>query len=177
VTDTGQALETLSAAELDAVALLWKRERRRLTTSFSGTSMFPAIAPGQTVLVECGLDPAVGDVVVFRFANQLGVHRVAARNASWILPWGDANPLPDEPIEPTHAIGAIRGVRVGRVSARRRLLLQMLAPSSASLSVVTRRVRTAYRVRTLWGKGPLAFAAAAVRALLRRLTPSFGRPP
>ena len=71
--------------------------------------MLPAIAPGQQVTVECGVDPVIGDVAVFRFDSQVGVHRVVACTADWVLTWGDANPLPDEPIAPPRLIGVILG--------------------------------------------------------------------
>ena len=100
MTSAAGAREQLSADEIDAVGMLWKRQRRQFVTSFSGTSMLPAIAPGQLVTVDCGIEPAVGDVVVFRYSDQVGVHRVVARTASWLLTWGDNNPLPDEPIAP-----------------------------------------------------------------------------
>ena len=76
MTGAAGALEQLSADEIDAVGVLWKRQGRQFVTSFSGISMLPAIAPGQPVAVTCGIEPAVGDVAVFRYDNHVGVHRV-----------------------------------------------------------------------------------------------------
>jgi Peptidase S24-like len=171
VTEPPRTLETLSAAELDAVATLWGRERWEFLTSFTGTSMLPAIAPGQQVLVQCGVEPVIGDVAVFRFDNQVGVHRVVARTASWLLTWGDANPLPDEPILPGQVIGTVRNPRAAPRSLHRSLLRRFLAPPSAPIDRVTRRVRLVHRIRTVWGQGPLVFAAAVVCAIVRRLSP------
>ena len=92
MTDASGGPEQLSADEIDAVGALWKRQGRQFVTSFSGTSMLPAIAPDQLVTVACGVEPVVGDVAVFRYSNQVGVHRVVARSTTWLLTWGDNNP-------------------------------------------------------------------------------------
>lgn len=166
------ALASLSAAEIDGIASLWKRDNRELVTSFNGTSMLPAIAPGQQVTVMCGIEPAVGDVAVFRYEDQIGVHRVVARSATWLLTWGDANPLPDQPVLPTRIIGVIRDVAKTPNSLRRKLLLQFLGSPHQSVELLTRRIQLVYRARALWKQGPLAFAGALLRAFLRRLLPS-----
>jgi len=131
--------------------------------------MLPAIAPGEQVLVVCGIEPAIGDVVLFRFEDRIGVHRVATRSDSWLMTWGDANALPDEPILPTCVIGALRNTRPAQRSLYRSLLLRLLAPPSAPAALVTRRVRLAYHLRALWRRGPLVFAGAVFRAVVRRL--------
>src|SRR4051794_29799971 len=122
MTSAAGALESLSADEIDAVGMFWKRQGRQFVTSFNGTSMLPAIAPGQPVIVTCGIEPAIGDIAVFRYSDQVGVHRVVARTATWFLTWGDNNPLPDEPITPIRIIGAIRDVPAAPKSLRRKLL-------------------------------------------------------
>jgi hypothetical protein len=161
--------------ELDAIATLWRRERRALVTSFSGTSMLPTIAPGQQVTVECGVEPSVGEIAVFRFDNQVGVHRVVARGATWLLTWGDANPLPDDPIEPQCVIGAIRNTPAPPRSLRRALFVQLAARPTARIERVTRRVRVAHRIRSEWMSGPIGFFGATVRFVARRILP--GRSP
>jgi peptidase S24-like protein len=160
-------LESLSAAELDAVARLWKRERRKLVSSFNGTSMLPAIAPGQQVIVECGVEPAVGDVAVFLFRDQVGVHRVVARSANWLLTWGDANPLPDDPIEPVRVVGTIRNAPAAKRSVRRALLIRSLGARSISIDLLARRVRLLHRMRAAWAQGPLRFMRKGARAVFR----------
>jgi len=166
-----RALESLSAAEIEAIATLWKRERRELVTFFNGTSMLPAIAPGQQVVVECGVQPVVGGVAVFRFHDRIGVHRVVARSATWLLTWGDANPLPDEPIEPMCVIGSIRDVPAAPHSRRRALLLRFLGSPRTPIGLLTRRVRLAHRMRAAWAQGPLVFTKKALRAVFRRRSP------
>ena len=165
--NAARTLDALSPDELEVIATLWKRERRELVMSFSGVSMLPAIAPGQQVVVQCGVEPAVGDVAVFRFDNRVGVHRVVARSASWLLTWGDANPLPDEPIRPIDVLGAIRQEPRSWRSACRALLVRLVAGPGMPLDRLTQRVRFAYRIRAAWAEGPLTFASKALRAAFR----------
>jgi Peptidase S24-like len=172
VTEGGRALESLSTAELEAVAALWKRERRQFATSFSGTSMLPAIAPGQQVVVQCGCEPAVGDVAVFRLNNQVMVHRVVAQAGKWLMTWGDANWLPDEPVEASQLIGMIRNVGPGPRSLLRIVLPRVFATWLCPVERFTPRIRLAYRVQFLWKQGVLVFSKTALRALLRRLSPN-----
>ena len=167
--DAAPALESLSAAELAAVATLWKREQREFVTSFCGTSMLPTIAPGQRVVVKCGSKPAIGDVVVFRQDNQVMVHRLAAQSGAWLMTWGDANWLPDEPVEASQLIGVIRGVASGPRSLMRMLLPRFFATRLCPIERLPPRIRLAYRVQFLWGQGVLTFSKTALRALLRRL--------
>jgi hypothetical protein len=122
------------------------------------------------VIVDCGIEPVVGAVAVFRFDAQLGVHRVVARTASWLLTWGDANPLPDEPIELAQVIGVVRNVPVAPRSLPRALLLRLVAPPTVPMELVRYRVRLVHRIRSTWRQGPLVFIRTAVRAVARRLS-------
>ena len=131
--------------------------------------MLPAIAPGQLVTVACGVEPVVGDVAVFRYSDHVGVHRVVARGAAWLLTWGDNNPLPDEPIVPTSVIGAIRDVPAPKYRLRRRMLLWFLGSPGQPIEVLTHRIRLVYRAQTAWKQGSLVFAGTLLRALLRRI--------
>ena len=172
MTSAAGAFESLSAAEIDGVASLWKRGGREFVTSFNGTSMLPAIAPGQQVTVTCGVEPVVGDVAVFRYNDHIGVHRVVARSETWLLTWGDANPLPDEPVLPARIIGVIRDVAEAPKSLRRSLLVLFLRSPRQPVELLTRRIQLVYRVRTVWKQGPRVFASTLSRALLRRIWPS-----
>jgi hypothetical protein len=171
MTSAAGALEQLSAAEIDAVGVLWKRQHREFVTAFNGTSMLPAITPGQPVTVTCGIEPEIGDVAVFRYSDQVGVHRIVARSPAWLLTWGDNNPLPDEPIVPTAVIGVIRDVPVRQHSLRRRLLLSLLNSPRQPIEVLTHRIRLVYRAQTVWKQGLLVFTGTLLRALLRRIFP------
>jgi hypothetical protein len=166
------AIELPSAAELAAVAELWKRERREFETSFSGTSMLPAIAPGQTVVVKCGLEPGVGDVALFRSNSQIIVHRVAARAGPWLMTWGDANWLPDEPVEVSGVIGVLCDIGPGPRTLFRWTLPRIFATRLCPVERLTPRIRLAYRVQSLFGQGVLAFSKVAFSALRRRLSPN-----
>jgi len=167
MTDSAAALASLSPAQVEGIAQLWRRNRRELVTSFSGTSMLPAIAPGQRVTVQCGVDAAVGDVAVFHLGNQVAVHRVVARGDTWSLTWGDANPLPDEPIAPLRIIGSIRDAPAGPRSFLRALLLRLVASPRTSHERLTRRIRLIHGMRTAWTQGPVFFAGKALRVVLR----------
>lgn len=167
---------TLSAPELQAVASMWKRERRVLSTSFGGTSMLPAIAPGQPVTVLCGQLPVAGDVMVFQYEQQIRVHRLVALShtpgkPAWLLTWGDNNPLPDEPAEPSQVIGMLDGLRSEHTPAGRRLLVACLAWRCADRARLSRRVALAYRIRAAWLSGPWVFVSKFVKALRRGRSP------
>jgi signal peptidase I len=172
VNDVALAIEFPSAAELEAVAALWKRERREFQACFSGTSMLPAIAPGQSVVVKCGLEPAVGDVVLFRSNSQIMVHRVTARAGPWLMTWGDANWLPDEPVEVSDVIGVLGDVGPGPRTLFRWALPRIFATRLCPVERLTPRIRLAYRVQSLFGQGVLAFSKVAFSALRRRLSPN-----
>jgi hypothetical protein len=111
---------------------------------------------------------------VFRYSDQVGVHRVVARSSTWFLTWGDNNPLPDEPVELARIIGAIRDVPAAPKSLRRKMLLWFMGSPGQPIEVLTHRVKLVYRARTVWKQGPLVFARTLLRALLRRILPSLG---
>jgi signal peptidase I len=168
--DVAPALELPSAAELAAIAELWKRERRKFTTSFGGTSMMPTIAPGQQVVVECGRDPVVGDVVVFRSDDRIMVHRLTASAGNWLLTWGDANWLPDEPVDSSHVVGVVPGVASGPTTFLRLVVPSVFATWLCPVDRLGPRMRFAYRVEWLWRQGIPVFAGTAFKALRRRLS-------
>jgi hypothetical protein len=161
------AIFSPSAGELASVSQLWRRERRVLVTTFSGTSMMPSISPGQKVAVECGLDPCIGDVVVFLRDNHIGVHRLVARCRDGLLTWGDANPLPDDPIEPGRVVGTIRQVPPAPASLYRTALLVWLA--AGDVPRTRRRLQFAYRLHGALAAGPVSLAGKIVRRLNRML--------
>lgn len=169
MTWAGGTFEALSAEKIDAVVVLWKSQGRCLVTSFNGTSMLPSIAPGQAVTVCCGVEPMVGDVAVFRYGDQVGVHRVVLRSDDWLLTWGDNNPLPDDPVSLARLVGTIREVPPASRSLRRRLVLWFLGSPRQTIDALTYRVGLVYRARAVWRQGPLVFAGTLLRALLRRI--------
>lgn len=108
-------VEGLTGARLEAIATIWKRERRQLTIRFGGSSMEPTIPAGAEVLLLCGASPAPGDIAAFTFGDRIMVHRVMARPPArgWILTRGDASAIPDPPIPEAAVIGTVARVRRG----------------------------------------------------------------
>ncbi len=145
-------LESLNGAEVAAMTRLWRSQGRALSTSFSGSSMLPSIAPGQTVVVRCGTEPVIGDVILFFVGKQPIVHRLVARSSNWLMTWGDANPLPDLPVSPDSVVGVIREAPAARPSLWRSGLVWMVTRGSASMLVLTTRLRRVYLLRNVWRK-------------------------
>ena len=68
--------------QLAAIATLWKRTGRELTTRFTGASMRPAIDDGAEVTLLCVDNVRLGDVVAYVYGDRVIVHRIVAQ-------WGD----------------------------------------------------------------------------------------
>jgi signal peptidase I len=78
----------------------------------TGRSMFPAVRPGDVLVVHRTPGSAVarGDIVVFARNRRLFAHRVVASNAptaSWLLTRGDATPAPDAPVHENDVLGKV----------------------------------------------------------------------
>ena len=162
-----EAVASPSASELEAISQLWRRDGRTLVMTFTGMSMMPSIAPGEPVSVECGLAPEMGDVVMFLRDNQVGVHRVVARCCDALVTWGDANPLPDFPVESERVVGTIRQIPPGPASLYRAAILFWICTDD--LAKMHRRLQFAYRLHGALAAGPLGFARKAWRGLYRTL--------
>src|SRR6266566_9584122 len=91
------SVQTLTGPYLQAVAALWKQQRRSLITSFRGFSMLPTISPGVPLEIVCDDEARPGDVIVFTHRGEVVVHRLLALRGNWMLTRGDANDLPDLP--------------------------------------------------------------------------------
>jgi len=107
---------TLTDDEIVAVAALWRAAGREVVTSFQGTSMLPTIGPGAEVILDCGRDWQVGDIIAFVDTGHLAVHRIVAASADrkLLLTRGDNRTIPDDPFEAAGAvIGVITRVRAG----------------------------------------------------------------
>ena len=81
--------------QLAAIATLWKRTGRELTTRFGGPSMRPAIDDGAEVRLLCVDDVKIGDVVAYAYGDRVIVHRLVAQWGDRFVARGDANLLPD----------------------------------------------------------------------------------
>lgn len=106
-------VEGLTGARLQAIAAIWRRDRRQLTVRFGGSSMEPTIPAGAEVLLLCGVFPALGEIAAVTFGDRIMVHRVVARppSGAWILTRGDASAIPDPPIPEASVIGTVVRVR------------------------------------------------------------------
>jgi Peptidase S24-like len=139
---------------LKAITALWIAQQREVTTPFGDESMRPAIAAGQAVGVRCGVVPSVGQVVVFLREGALRIHRMVADGGEWLLMWGDANPLPDEPCDEREVVGVVVSVEdqgvMGPVPPgprslwRRALLFALVGRSGHGRAPVAARVRLAH---------------------------------
>ena len=160
-------LESLNGSEVAVMTRLWRSQGRALSTSFSGTSMLPSIAPGETVVVGCGTEPAIGDVILYFVDKQPIVHRLVARSANWLMAWGDANPLPDLPVSPECVVGVIRDVPAAAPSLWRTALVRTVTRGTVSIAVLNSRMRRLYLLRTAWTMGPRLVLGKAWRKLIK----------
>jgi hypothetical protein len=175
-------LQSLGGEGLAAVAAIWVAQKRELLAAFGGVSMSPAIAPGQRVLLRCGVMPDVGEVAAYVLGDRLVVHRVVARDdrGVWLLTWGDANPLPDDPVDdPARVVGTISQIeRDGAMesippasrSLKRRLILRLALLRKADVDSVRRRVSLLFRIRANLALGPLALSTKILRKMFARLS-------
>ena len=150
-------LAELSGADLRAVAELWKRGGREIVARFGGTSMQPTIPPGAEVLLRCGEEARVGDVIAFVADDRPIVHRIvaAAPDQGLVLTCGDALVVPDPPITD-------RGRIIGRVVSVRRDGDMIPVPAPAD--------RLARRLRLLAMSGLLRLGPGPARAVIGAVT-------
>ena len=96
------------------------RSQGKLRLQVTGLSMFPAVRPGDTLLVDRVNSSAVteGDIVLFGRDRRLFAHRIVAKGShgsSPMLTRGDAMPKPDSPVDDDEFLGKVSYVvRRGR---------------------------------------------------------------
>jgi hypothetical protein len=164
--------------EILAVAALWRAARREVVTSFQGTSMLPTIAPGVEVLLDCGKEWQVGDIIAFVDSGHLAVHRImaASTNRQRLLTRGDHRIIPDDPFEATDAvIGVITRVKVGeewiapaplqKSWLRERVLQRVAADFNIGADACKKQLRVLQRIAWFFRLGPRI--VGKVRRLLR----------
>ena len=169
------ALPRLTARELAAAIALWGAQHREFVARFGGTSMSPTIAPEQAVLVRCGQHPAVGDIAIFQRGETVNVHRVVAANGRWLLTWGDANLVPDDPVDSSRQLlgivaaierdGAMGPVPPPPPRPWKRALLRLVSRADASGYP---RVVLLRRLVALGRGGPRSLAQRAWRRVTGR---------
>jgi len=128
--------------------------------AFTGYSMYPALRPGDTLILEIAApdECAPGDIVCVNRENGYSVHRIIRIDGDAvcreITTKGDSLTYPDPPV-PIPPGGIPRVIMVARPSGelirpRRGRLVALL--SRANLTPGVARVRIAYLVRTACGR-------------------------
>ena len=113
------------AASKNELAAEAVRSFGALRLRVTGSSMLPAIRPGDILLIRhCGMDePVVGDVVLFTRERRLFAHRVVARLGARLVTQGDGVPQPDPRVDARELLGKVTHVlRRGRPLPMRRKL-------------------------------------------------------
>jgi len=118
------ALSREVACELIADAL---RDGHSVTIRAQGTSMLPAIWPGDRITIEPinGAVPAIGEIALTLWEGGLRAHRVSARLARGVITQGDALETADPLIENMAALGTIT-LRNGQPLKNRRNFLDAI---------------------------------------------------
>lgn len=101
-----------AAAELARVAL-----GRRVTVrlKLGGSSMFPAVRPGDIATIRCGPDlPSRGDIVLYVRDGCCFAHRVIRFEGGRPVTQGDTLPAPDGPVAEDELLGRIVLIQRGR---------------------------------------------------------------
>lgn len=112
-----------------------------LTLKAFGTSMIPALWPGDLVCVQsCGFsDVQPGDIALCRREHRFFLHRVTQKlDESWLITRGDSMPGTDPRISPQDLIGRVTRVQHGnqdfvpirKFSLRARLIGRILGHSN-----------------------------------------------
>jgi signal peptidase I len=129
--------------ELAAASL---RKTGALRLRVSGSSMLPAILPGDVLSIRqvSAAQAAAGDVVLFRREDRFFVHRVLRREAGGLVTRGDALAAADPPVADSELLGKVvaierRGRPVGpAATAGRRLASWVFARSPLAGRLFTR---------------------------------------
>jgi signal peptidase I len=102
----------LVAAAAPALLADVLRRYGRVRLRATGTSMRPAIAPGDILLVErCAfhtLNP--GDIVLFTDRRRIFAHRLLESRGPFVVTRGDSNWRPDPPTHESQILGRVSAV-------------------------------------------------------------------
>ena len=88
-------------------------------------SMEPALSVDDLIVVIAREDYQVDDVVVYQSGSSLVVHRIVGIDEGMVTTQGDANNVPDDPVDS----GTIKGAVVGRIRNMGRAVRLMKAPT------------------------------------------------
>lgn len=111
----------------------------------SGSSMLPALWPGDVLDVRRSAVIRPGDLVVFQRYGRLITHRVVACTSDLVTTKGDRLRYPDEPVTASEILGRVVGVeRCGKPAKtnQRRMLSWLLSRSEFGTRVVLRLARS-----------------------------------
>jgi signal peptidase len=108
--DVALDCEDLSRNELAAEVV---RSFGELRLRVTGSSMLPAVRPGDVLLIRhCSIEePDLGDVVLFTRQRRLFAHRVVSRSSACLVTQGDAIAAPDPAVSASELLGKVVGVQ------------------------------------------------------------------
>lgn len=140
----------------------------------TGASMGSQVPPGSRLLVEFGTAPArTGEVIVFRRDAAIVAHRFVARRGdagqARIIAKGDAEALPDRPIEGGDVLGVVRAVETPDGRALRATLGGRSGALVARVSWWSGRAGRATRRLAIRAPRPLRRAAVSGALSLSRV--------
>jgi len=141
------ALESGVSARNELAAEL-VRSAGELRLRVTGSSMLPAIRPGDELLIRrCAIVTAgVGEVILFARDGRLFVHRVIAQSGETLLVRGDAVTAPDPSVSASEFLGKVVQVWRGQrpipirsgMSVRERIVAQFVRRSTMAARLITR---------------------------------------
>jgi signal peptidase len=114
-----------------------------------GTSMLPALWPGDILVVRGGLPAtlSVGDIVLFLRYGRLFAHRVVRKSGAELITRGDALSYRDPPVQASELLGLVVQITregAGQFPARSLSITQRIA------ALAIRRSETVYRMVLRW---------------------------
>jgi signal peptidase len=121
-----------------------------------GTSMLPALWPGDILIVRGGLPVTPGEVVLFMRDRRLFAHRVVRHRGGDLITRGDALPHCDPPVQISELLGVMVGVvrhGLGRLPARSPSLTQRIAATAIRHSEFIYRLALGWHRRQMGGTG------------------------
>ena len=129
------------------LALASLRASGRLRVRVAGSSMLPAIRPGDVISVRAGdpHDARPGEVVLFTREGRLFAHRVVRRSSGALVTRGDALADCDRPVQRDEFVGIVESVARGGRSFPARV---RVSPLGRAASAVFRRSALAGRLFT-----------------------------
>ena len=120
----------------------------RVRLRATGTSMLPAIAPGDILVVErCAFEAMEpGDVILFTARGRVFAHRLLETRDGYFVTRGDSNWRPDPPAHASQLLGRVTRV-VRRTGVARRSLRSTSLRRAAGLAASEfRRFRVGIRM-------------------------------